>query len=64
MAINLELIMEQNNEIEHLLGLEGIEELDEKELVNIKGGWVIFLAAFAIGWQIAHHQAVNEGRCR
>lgn len=56
--------MEQNNEIEHLLGLEGIEELDEKELVNIKGGWVIFLAAFAIGWQIAHHQAVNEGRCR
>ena len=56
--------MKQNSEIEHLLGLEGIEELNQSELTRVKGGWVIFLAAFALGWQIAHHKAVNEGRSR
>ena len=64
MLLNLEYIMKQNSEIEHLLGLEGIEELNQSELTRVKGGWVIFLAAFALGWQIAHHKAVNEGRCR
>jgi hypothetical protein len=56
--------MKKNKQMNDHFEMEGLEEVSPAELSRTKGGVAVFLAAFMIGWMIAHHKAVNEGRCR